>query len=205
MAPPQAPRPRRYLLLDRDGTLIVERRYLKDPEFVELTPGAADTLIEARRLGWGAVVVSNQSGVARGLLTVADVAAVNRRTIAALGEFGAVVDGIYVCPHGPNDGCDCRKPAPGLVSRAAAELGFDPAEAIVVGDKMSDLALGRTIGARVVLTRTGYGPETEQAHPGYADNIIDDLRDLIPILDTMYPTTLQLVYPVAGGQNDRNV
>ena len=111
------------ILLDRDGTIIVDRHYLSNPAEVELLPGAVAGLRRLADAGFALVVVSNQSGVARGLLTEADVAAVNARTAALLANEGIQIAGWYYCPHGPEAGCDCRKPAAGMAERAAAELG----------------------------------------------------------------------------------
>jgi D-glycero-D-manno-heptose 1,7-bisphosphate phosphatase len=97
---------------------------------------------------------------------------------ALLAESGAWLEGIYVCPHGPEEGCPCRKPRAGLVRQAAEELGFDPGRCVVVGDKACDLELGRAVGARTCLVRTGYGRICEQTHAAAADLILDDLGGL---------------------------
>lgn len=137
----------RVILLDRDGTLVVDRNYLADPAGLEFLPGAVEGLLRLHRGGHRLVVISNQSGVGRGLFSLAQLRAVNARLSAMLQASGVELDGIYCCPHRPEDGCDCRKPAVGLVRRAAAELGFDPSAAVVVGDKDSDMELGRRLGA----------------------------------------------------------
>ncbi|MGE4553448.1 MAG: D-glycero-alpha-D-manno-heptose-1,7-bisphosphate 7-phosphatase [Desulfovibrionaceae bacterium] len=149
--------PRRFVLLDRDGTLMEDRHYLADPAGVALVPGAAAGLRALAAAGLGLVVVSNQSGVGRGYFTEADVAAVNGRLAELLAAEGVVMDGWYHCPHGPDEGCACRKPAPGLALAAARDLGFDPARGFVVGDKSADVDLARAIGAAGVLVLTGKG------------------------------------------------
>ncbi|MCX6626023.1 MAG: HAD family hydrolase [Candidatus Solibacter sp.] len=144
---------RSYVALDRDGTLIVEKNYLSDPSQVELLPTVLEGLTRLRRAGFGLLVVSNQSGVGRGYFSLDDVARVNARLAELAGPF----DGIYVCPHLPDAGCRCRKPKPGLLEKAARELGFDLANCFVVGDKASDVELARQAGGKAILVTTGYG------------------------------------------------
>lgn len=148
------------ILLDRDGTVIVEKSYLADPAEVELAPGAGAGLRHLAAVGFTLVVVSNQSGIARGLMTEADVGAVNGRAAELLRAEGVEIAGWYHCPHGPDAGCTCRKPAPGLAHRAARDLGLDLTRSVVVGDKPSDIALGDAVGAGVVLVLTGHGSQS---------------------------------------------
>jgi D-glycero-D-manno-heptose 1,7-bisphosphate phosphatase len=152
--------PRRFVLLDRDGTINVERRYLSDPGQLALLPGAAPGLRALRELGLGLVVVTNQSGIARGLFDESRLNAIHDKLHELLGAVGVELDGLYVCPHGPDDGCPCRKPREGMVLAAARELGFHPQESFVIGDKPCDLELGHRIGATTLLVRTGHGVET---------------------------------------------
>lgn len=147
----------RCAFLDRDGTIIVERHYLHDPAAVVLLPGAVDGLRALQELGFRLVVVTNQSGVGRGYFTQADVDAVHARLEALLATAGVRLDGIYCCPHRPEEGCACRKPATGLVDRACAELGLDPRTSVMIGDKASDIELGARCGMATILVRTGYG------------------------------------------------
>jgi len=147
----RAPRPRpRAVLFDRDGTLVVDVPYNGDPDRVEPVPGAAEALGRLRAADVRTGVVSNQSGVARGLVSVTEVAAVMSRLDALLGPLGPV----EWCPHGPEDGCTCRKPRPGLVLRAAARLGLHPSDCAVVGDIGADVEAARAAGARGVLVPT---------------------------------------------------
>lgn len=172
---------RPFLLLDRDGTLIEEREYLHDPAEVRLVPGAAATLRLAKDLGWGIAVVTNQSGVGRGMFTMEDVERVHAEIASQLAREEATVDGFYVCPHGPDEGCDCRKPAPGLALRIEEELGANLRHSIVVGDKRSDLDLGRAVGAATVLVSTGYG-EQERAEGAY-DHLAANLGEVARIVE----------------------
>jgi D-glycero-D-manno-heptose 1,7-bisphosphate phosphatase len=166
---------RRFVLLDRDGTLNVERNYIADPDQLALIPGAGAALRRLRDRGFGLAVVTNQSGVARGYFDLATVERVHARLRALLAGEGVALDGIYVCPHGPDDGCRCRKPRPGLIEQAAAEHGFDPKRAFVVGDKTVDLDLARAVGATAILVRTGWGRDAEREADCRPDVVVDDL------------------------------
>jgi D-glycero-D-manno-heptose 1,7-bisphosphate phosphatase len=152
------------VFLDRDGTLIEEVNYLAHPDQVRLLPGAAEAVARLNGLGIPVVVVTNQAGVARGYFPASRVAEVHARLDALLRADGARIDGYYVCPHHPTAGvgayridCACRKPSPGLLRRAAAELGLDLGRSCMIGDKGSDLEAGARAGCRPVLVRTGYG------------------------------------------------
>ncbi len=167
--------PRRFAILDRDGTIIVEKHYLADPHQVELLPGAAAGLRMMSAAGLGLLVVTNQSGIGRGYFDPHTLDKINARLDDLLLAAGVTLDGYYVCPHIPEDNCQCRKPAPGLGAQAAREHDFDLQSAFMIGDKLSDLQFGRNIGAVTILTRTGYGTVTEQeCHPG-PDSVVDDL------------------------------
>lgn len=138
------------LLLDRDGTLIVDVGYPRDPALVELVPGAVEALRELQR-DRALVVISNQSGIARGKITEAEAEAVHARFVELFARAGVTFSGCYYCPHGPDEGCRCRKPAPGLIEDAARELGLDLAHSVMIGDKPSDLAAGRAAGCASVI------------------------------------------------------
>ncbi len=169
--------PRRFVLLDRDGTLIVEKHYLSDPEQVELIEGAAEGLRRLAARGLGLVLVTNQSGIGRGFFDAARLAEIHERLLRELRAEGVELDGIFVCPHHPDERCACRKPRTGLVQRAAAELGFDPARAFVIGDLPSDVALGRALGATTLLVRTGHGAATLARGETHPDHVVADLRE----------------------------
>ena len=172
--PRDAVRGRRFVLLDRDGTLIDERHYLARVEDVVFLPGAARGLRLLNHVGLGLAVLTNQSGLSRGYFDRAALNAIHARLTRVLTNEGVSLAGIYVCPHLPDAGCDCRKPQPGLAHRAAAELNFDPATSFVIGDKPCDIELGRRLGATTFLVRTGYGSHSEREGLR-ADYIVDDL------------------------------
>jgi HAD superfamily hydrolase (TIGR01662 family) len=156
------------VLFDRDGTLVHDVPYNGDPERVEPIAGAREALDRLRRAGVKLAVISNQSGVARGLVTREEVEAVNRRVEKLLGPLGPWL----VCEHGPDDACECRKPAPGLVLRAAAELAVDPAACAVVGDIGADVEAARAAGARPILVPNGRTRRYEiDAAPERAPNL----------------------------------
>ncbi|MGW0191388.1 D-glycero-alpha-D-manno-heptose-1,7-bisphosphate 7-phosphatase [Streptomyces sp. NPDC003362] len=160
------------VLFDRDGTLVVDVPYNGDPARVEPMPTAREAVDAVRAAGIPVGVVSNQSGVARGLLTRPQVEAVQRRVEELLGPF----DVWAVCPHGPDDGCGCRKPAPGLVLAACARLGVDPARSVVIGDIGADLTAARAAGARAVLVPT---PVTRPEETALADETAETAVDLL--------------------------
>lgn len=172
------------VFLDRDGTLIEEVGYLDRPDRVALYPWSVDAIRLLNRAGVRVVVVTNQSGVARGFFTEDVVEEVHRHIASILAAGGARIDAYYYCPHHPDGrvaeyarACDCRKPGRGLVDRAAAEFGIDPARSFAVGDRWLDVALARCVGARGILVRTGYGV-TEEARPPEglrADVVVDNL------------------------------
>lgn len=147
--------------LDRDGTLIEEKHYLAEPEQVELVHGAAGAIKKLRAHHARVVMVTNQSGVARGFFDLRAVAAVNERVDLLLRREGARLDGVFVCPHGPNENCGCRKPAPGMVLHAVDSLGLREPDIWVVGDKATDVETAGSVGGRSILVGTGYG-QTEQ-------------------------------------------
>ena len=152
------------VFLDRDGTIVVDKHYAFDPDGLELLPNALDGLRELRDLGPRLVVVTNQSGVGRGYFPAEAIEPMHARLRELLVEGGVELDGIYVCPHAPDDGCACRKPGSALFEQAADELGLDLRASFVVGDKKSDVEAGRRIGATPILV-------------GAADDA--DARDLV--------------------------
>jgi D-glycero-D-manno-heptose 1,7-bisphosphate phosphatase len=139
---------RRAVFVDRDGTLIVDQVYARDPDAVRLVPGAAEALVRLREAGFVLVLVSNQSGVGRGLITPGDVDAVHARMIQELARLGASLDAAYYCLHAPWDDCACRKPRPGMLLRAAGEMDLDRAASWLVGDQPTDMGAAEAAGVQ---------------------------------------------------------
>jgi D-glycero-D-manno-heptose 1,7-bisphosphate phosphatase len=152
---------RHALFLDRDGTLIVDTGYPRDPALVELLPGVVPPLLAAAAKGWALVIVSNQSGVARGLVTRDEAARVQARVEELFAEHGVRFDGVYFCFHEPGEECRCRKPAPGMLLDAAKDLGLDPHGSVMIGDKPSDREAGRTAGCHTVAFGPGAGADAD--------------------------------------------
>lgn len=152
------------VFMDRDGTLTEEVGYVNHPTRLRLLPRSADAVRRLNEAGVAAVVVTNQAGIARGYFSEEILHATNASLVEQLKQGGAHLDGIYVCPHHPTEGkppwravCECRKPKPGLLLRAALELTLDLGVSAIVGDKASDLAVVSGLGVEPVLVLTGYG------------------------------------------------
>jgi len=152
------------VFFDRDGTLNEEVDFLGVPEKLRLIDGAGRAVRAVNENGFLAVVISNQSGIARGLFTEADLIPIHAKFRKDLGVSGARIDRIYYCPHHPTAGippyrvdCDCRKPHPGMLHRAEKEMGADLARSYVIGDRIVDVLAGRNAGAKGILVLTGYG------------------------------------------------
>jgi D-glycero-D-manno-heptose 1,7-bisphosphate phosphatase len=183
------------VFLDRDGTLIEEVGYLDRQERIELFPFAVDAIRALNRARVPIVLVTNQSGIARGFFTEAVVDQVHRRIEEILRAGGATIDAYYYCPHHRHGSepqytmaCDCRKPGRGMVDRAVAEFGIDPAQSFTIGDRWLDVALARTVGAKGVLVRTGYGVREERTPQAglAADAVVDNLVEAASwVLETL--------------------
>ena len=172
------------VFLDRDGTMIEDVGYLDAIDRVAFYPWTIDAVRALNRAELAVVVVTNQSGIARGYFSESLVEATHRHISARLEAGRARVDAYYYCPHHPGGtvdpyarACDCRKPAAGLIERAAADLGLDAARSFVVGDKWIDVRLARAVGARAILVRTGSGAAEEMRAPAgvAADAVVDNL------------------------------
>jgi len=173
------------VFLDRDGTLNVEKGYLRTPEELELLPGVGLALRTLRQAGFRLIVLTNQPVIARGEATEAEVAAIHRRLEWELGKEGAYLDAIYVCPHHPDRGfprertelktrCKCRKPGTGLFEQACRDLRIDVANSWMVGDQTRDIEMARRAGLLSVLVKTG-GAGRDGQFTAAADHIVDDL------------------------------
>ena len=178
------------VFIDRDGTLTEEVGYVNHPSRLRLLPRSAEAIRRLNRAGTAAVVVTNQAGIARGYFSEGVLDTVTAELHAQLVRAGARLDGVYVCPHHPTEGaapyrtlCDCRKPKPGLLLRAADELRLDLTRSVMVGDKASDLEVAPKVGARAVLVLTGYGRgEWEYRREQFVvapDHVAGDLLDAV--------------------------
>jgi D-glycero-D-manno-heptose 1,7-bisphosphate phosphatase len=179
------------IFLDRDGTLNVDVGYLHRLEDLELYPWTADALRLLKRAGYLLVVVTNQSGIAHGLIAPEFVPACHAEMRRRLQPAGADLDALYFCNHHPRGSikdlateCRCRKPLPGMVEDAARDLQIDPAQSWVVGDKWLDVNLGHAVGARSILVRTGWGSEAERLRPQgqHVDAICDNLIHAVSVI-----------------------
>ncbi|HEY3788551.1 MAG TPA: D-glycero-beta-D-manno-heptose 1,7-bisphosphate 7-phosphatase, partial [Urbifossiella sp.] len=158
------------IFLDRDGVVIDDVHHLASPDQVRLIPGSADAIAALNRSGWPVVIVTNQSGVARGLFTADGVHDVHRHLSDQLAGYGAKIEAYYFCPHYPTAevpayrvDCSCRKPRPGMLQQAAKELGLDLSRSWMIGDRETDLQAGAAVGASTILVRTGYGAAANAA------------------------------------------
>ena len=178
------------VFIDRDGTLTEEVGYVNHPRRIRLLPRSAEAIRRLNAAGVAAVVATNQAGVARGYFSADVLKTANDEMLRQLKEAGARIDGLYVCTHHPTEGappyrteCECRKPKPGMLERAARELGLDVAASAMIGDKPSDLDCGRAVGASAVLVLTGYGlgdwEYRRQLFRVPPDHVAEDLLDAV--------------------------
>lgn len=153
------------VFLDRDGTLNVEKDYVYRYADWEWVPGAVDGMRKLIGLGFRLVVVSNQSGIARGYFGISDVQSLHGRVAHDLESMGIEIAGFYFCPHGPTEGCDCRKPRPALILQAERALKIDLAHSYMVGDKLIDVQAAQAAGVQPILVGTGYGIKEKATLP----------------------------------------
>lgn len=173
------------VFLDRDGTIIDDVHYLARPDLVRLRPGAGDAIARLNRAGVPVVLVTNQSGIARGVITEADYERVHHRLVELLAAHGAHIDASYVCPHHPDFGgkCECRKPGTLLFRRAASEHALDLARSTFIGDRWRDVSPGIVLGGRGMLIRGNDTPDADlQAADAARVPIVRSLADAVAAL-----------------------
>jgi histidinol-phosphate phosphatase family protein len=173
---------RRAVFLDRDGTLIEDVGYPRDPDQVRLLPGCEAALAALQQNGFLLVLVSNQSAIGRGWVDRGDVERVHGRLVSLLAEHGVRLDAAYYCPHTPEEGCTCRKPAPGMLLQAARELEVDLRASFLIGDKPGDIEAGHRAGCRTILLTADPKPHpvTSRVRPDYiATNWQEVLRYIL--------------------------
>jgi D-glycero-D-manno-heptose 1,7-bisphosphate phosphatase len=177
------------VFVDRDGTINVDVDFLSSPGQLQLIPRSAEAIRELNELEIPVVVITNQSGIARGLYSEDDLKLVHAAMDRMLKEHGAAVGHYYYCPHHPSDGiapyvtdCECRKPKPGMLNSAAKDFGYDLKRSFVVGDKKIDMEAGRSVGAVSVQVATGYGERERLAAAGVRDHFSADLYDAVQFI-----------------------
>lgn len=168
---------KRFVVLDRDGTIIVERHYLSDPNQVELIPRVGSSLRALVQSGLGLCIATNQSGIGRGYFDQSRLDQIHERLRVLLAAEGVYLEGIFVCPHVPEARCHCRKPETGMLERAAFEIGLDPSSSFVVGDNRVDVELGRRVGATTLLVKTGYGAQVAADPMLRPDYVVEDIGE----------------------------
>jgi D-glycero-D-manno-heptose 1,7-bisphosphate phosphatase len=178
------------IFLDRDGTVCEEVGYLSDENKLRLIPGASKAINMANQAGWKVIIVSNQSGIARGYMDSDTVDRINRRLIKLLGQEGARLDGIYYCPHHPqglspyNIQCDCRKPGAGLLRKAARDHQLALDKSVMIGDKYSDVDTAIRLNIPGILVRTGFGEGEIQKYGQQWNQAPDYIaKDLLDAMD----------------------
>lgn len=175
---------KRAIFLDRDGTINVEKDYLIAPADLVLLPGVGAALRRGREAGYLLIVVTNQSGVARGYFTATAVEELHDHLQRELLPYGVQIDAFYFCPHHPEHGagpCDCRKGEPGMLLQAARDHHIDLAASWMIGDKRSDVEAGNNAGCRSILVRTGYGEQEGEGLPP-ATRIADSLAAAVELI-----------------------
>ena len=167
------------VFLDRDGTLMRDVDYCGQPENVHVLEGAAEALQRLKKAGYKLFVITNQSGIGRGYFNEQQYREVEAELARQIGD--KLIDETYYCPHLPQDKCNCRKPSPQMVVRAANEHNIDVTRSYFIGDKRSDIECGRNAGAKTILVRTGYGKETDR---GIADFVAENLTEAADLILT---------------------
>jgi D-glycero-D-manno-heptose 1,7-bisphosphate phosphatase len=177
----------RAVFLDRDGTLVEDTGYLRDARAMRLLPGAAKAMARLNQAGWLSIVVTNQSGIARGRLTHDEYLATERRLEELLAARGARIEAQYHCPHLPEitGPCDCRKPSPLLYRRAAEHFGIDLGRSYWIGDRLRDLEPARRLGGRGILVLTGAGREEASAAEAGGWAVADNLEAAVEMVVTI--------------------
>ena len=168
----------RYVLLDRDGVINEDSAaFIKSPLEWQPIPGSLEAIALLNDNGWKAVVISNQSGLARGLLDEETLQQIHRKMRRKAEEMGGKIEAVYYCPHGPDDHCSCRKPKPGLLERFAEDYHVELTDLPFVGDSLRDIEAAITVGAQPILVKTGKGSETLAANPDINVPVFENLYE----------------------------
>ena len=171
----------KLVILDRDGVINQDSDdYIKSAQEWIPVPGSLEAISRLKKAGYTVVVASNQSGLARGLFDLSALQGIHDKMKLALAQRGTAIDGIYFCPHGPNDNCSCRKPKPGLLLQIAAEFKVKPVDMIFVGDSYTDIQAAQVAGSQAVLVKSGKGSKTFSRHGPFTDvAVYDDLSHFV--------------------------
>jgi D-glycero-D-manno-heptose 1,7-bisphosphate phosphatase len=174
----------KLIILDRDGVINEDSdEYIKTPEEWEPIPGSLDAIARLNKAGYHVVIATNQSGIARGLFDIEDLHRMHQKMDELLARIGGMVEAVFFCPHGPNEGCDCRKPRPGLFNQIAERLGMTLEGVPAVGDSRRDVEAARAAGATPLLVMTGKGQLALDADEGLEGVAV--YRDLAAVADEL--------------------
>lgn len=178
----------RLLILDRDGVINHDSdEFIKSPQEWIPIPGSLEAIAHANQLGYHVVVISNQSGLARGLFNIGGLNSIHAHMLGEIARFGGRVEAVFFCPHGPTDDCNCRKPKPGLFIELGRRLNVDLRRAILIGDRQSDMAAAGAVGARKILVRTGHGESTLRSMKDLSSiTVCNDLADAVSQLPALH-------------------
>jgi D-glycero-D-manno-heptose 1,7-bisphosphate phosphatase len=173
----------RYILLDRDGVINQDSdSFIKSPEEWQPIEGSLDAIALLNRHGYKIAIITNQSGLSRGLFDEAMLEKIHAKMQQMVEEKGGKIDAIYVCPHGPGDGCNCRKPKPGMLETFASEHSVDLKDIAFIGDSLRDMQAARAVGAIPILVKTGKGQKTLSNNPGlhllFFENLYEAARHI---------------------------
>lgn len=177
-------------MVDRDGTINVEKHYLSSPEQVELFPQSAEGIKLLGSLGLPVIVVTNQSAIGRGIFDVEMLEKIHQRLKELLNEQGAAVDAIYFCPHTPDDCCDCRKPSIAMAQKAAKDFNSDLSKSFLIGDNVCDIELGKNVNSTTILVRTGYGERVLSEGKTTPDHVVDHLFEAAQLIKKLINNSL---------------
>jgi D-glycero-D-manno-heptose 1,7-bisphosphate phosphatase len=177
----------RLLILDRDGVINQESaEFVKSPDEWVPIPGSLEAVARANKLGYRVVVISNQSGLARGLFDIGQLNKIHARMLGEIARFGGRIEAVFFCPHGPDEGCECRKPGAGLLVDLGGRLEVNLQSAILIGDRETDMVAADAVGARKILVRTGHGQEAAKSINDLNEvTVCKDLADAIDHLSTI--------------------
>lgn len=167
------------VFVDRDGTINVDVHYLNDPDKFEMYPGVGEGMKILHDKGFKIIVITNQSGIARGYFTEKQLSDIHERMKQEFQKFAVALDGIYYCPHHPDDRCNCRKPKPGLLIECGKKYNIDFKSSFLVGDKCSDILAGRSVGCKTILVKTGHGLWEYENKKCHVDYVAADLFDAV--------------------------